>query len=77
MERALLCKTSLLPSTGQTEGWALTESESRIKGPTLWTIPGIKPLQMKEWPVDELKPIIIIIIICVTFGQETAPDSFL
>lgn len=53
MERALLCKTSLLPSTGQTEGWALTESESRIKGPTLWTIPGIKPLQMEEWPVDE------------------------
>ena len=32
---------------------------------------------MKEWPVDELKLIIIIIIICVTFGQEIAPDSFL
>lgn len=77
MEWALLCKTSLLPPIGQIKGWALTKSESRIKGSTLWTIPGIKPPQIKEWPVDELKPIIIIIIICVTFGQETAPDSFL
>ena len=35
MEWALLCKASLLPSTGQIEGWTLTESESQIKGPTL------------------------------------------
>ena len=33
MEWALLYKTSLLPPTGQIKGWALTESESRIKGP--------------------------------------------
>lgn len=32
--------------------------------------PWYKPLQMKGWPMEELKPIIIIIIICVAFGQR-------
>lgn len=68
---------SLLPPHWPNGGWTTKRSESPTTGTSLLTNPGVKPVQMKGQPMGELKPIIIIIITCVTFEQETAPDSFL
>ena len=50
----LFPQSYLLPPTGQMGRWTPTGIESPIQGASLWTNPGIKPLQMKGQPVNEL-----------------------
>lgn len=51
-------RASLLPPTGEMGGWTPTRSESPIQGASLWINPGIKPLQTKGQPVNELNQLL-------------------